>query len=71
MAKPGLRYGQARLATWRSAGTVCTQAGPRVGALCTRLNFDSMHCSESLFGTLFMNTVHEPCSRGFKKIIIK
>ena len=23
--------------------------------------------SESLFGTLFMNTVHEHCSRGFKK----
>ena len=50
-AGPGLRH-----------GAVCAQAGPRVGALCTRLGFDSMHCSESLFGKLFMNTVHEHCS---------
>ena len=45
---------------------MCAQAGPRVGALCTRLSFDSGHCFESLFGTLFMNTVHEHCSRSFK-----
>ena len=25
---------------------------------CTRLSFNSMHCSESLFGTLFMSIVH-------------
>ena len=34
---------------------LCAQAGPKVGALCTRLSFDSMHCSESLF----MSTAHE------------
>ena len=33
--------------------------------------FDSVHCSESLFGTLFMDTVHEHCSRGFQKNKIK
>ena len=44
-------------------GVVHAQPGPRVGALCTRLSFDSVHCSESLF----VNTVHEHCSRGFKK----
>ena len=30
-----LRHDQARPATRRSARAVCTQAGPRVGALCT------------------------------------
>ena len=54
-----LRHDQARPDTSRSARAVCAQAGPRVGALCTRLSFDSVHCSESLFGTLFMSTVHE------------
>ena len=54
-----LRHGKARPATRRSARAVCAQAGPRLGALCTRLSFDSGHCSESLFGTLFMSTVHE------------
>ena len=63
MAGPGLQPGQARLATRRSACAVCAQAGPRVGALCTRPNFDSVHSSESLF----VNTVHEHCSRGFQK----
>ena len=47
-AKPGLRH-----------GAVYAYAGPRVGALCTRLYFDSVHFSESLFGTLFMSIVHE------------
>ena len=43
------------------------QARPRLGALCTRLSFDSVLCSESLFGILFMNNVHEHCLRGFQK----
>ena len=43
----------------RGLGAVRAQPGPRVGALCTRLSFDSVHCSESLFGTMFKNTVHE------------
>ena len=45
---------------------VCSQARPRVGTLCTQLSFDSVHCSESLFWTLFMNTIH----KVFKIIII-
>ena len=36
-----------------------SQPGPWVGALCTQLSFDSVHYSELLFGTLFMNIVHE------------
>ena len=44
---PGLRHSQARPATRHSART---QAEPRVGALCTLLSFDSVHCYESLFG---------------------
>ena len=40
-------------------GAVCAQPGFRVCTLCTRLSFDSEHCSESLFGSLFMNTVHK------------
>ena len=35
--------------------------------LCSQPSFDSVHCSESLFRTLFMDTVHEHCSRGFQK----
>ena len=31
----------------------------RVCIGCTQPSFDSVHCSESLFGSLFMNTVHE------------
>ena len=58
-----LQHCRARPTTRCSACAVCAQAGPRMGALCTRLNFDSVHCSESLLGhrsrTLFMSTVHE------------
>ena len=56
-ARPGLQH-----------SVVHAQAGLRLGTLCTRLSFDSVHCSESQFGTLFMNTVHERCSRGLKKM---
>ena len=34
---------------------------------CAQPSFDSVHYFESLFETLFMNTFHEYCSRGFKK----
>ena len=69
-ARHSARHGRARLTTrpYQACYTAqCTQVGPRVGALCTRFSFDLMHCSESLFGTLFMSTVHEV----FKKIKIK
>ena len=64
------RYGPVRTTTRRCAhglGAACTQPRLWVCALCTRPSFDSMHCSESLF----MNTVHEHCSRGFQKNKIK
>ena len=67
MARRGLQHGEAKPATRCSALAVCVQARPRVGALCTRLSFDSVHYSESLFGTMFMNTVLEHSSRGFQK----
>ena len=51
----------------RDLGAMGAQLGFRVCTLCTQPSFDSMHCSESLFGTLFMRTVHEHCSRGFQK----
>ena len=51
----------------RSARTACAQPGPWECALCTRPSFDSVHYSESLFGSLFMNIVHEHCSLGFQK----
>ena len=72
-----LRHGQARPATRPGQacdiarpdlrhGVGCTQPRPRLGALCTRLSFDSMHC----FQSLFWNTVHEHYSRDFSKKII-
>ena len=58
---------------------LCTRPGcsaraawvPWVCSLCTQPSFDSMHCFESLFGSLFLNTVHGHCSRGFQKNKIK
>ena len=47
-------------AAWaRCARSVDTARVPWVCALCTQPSFDSVHCSESLFGSLFMNTVHK------------
>ena len=48
----------------RPAWALCTRSvrASRVRwvcTLCTQLSFDSVHCSESLFGILFMNTIHE------------
>ena len=60
MTRPGLRH-----------CTVCAHVGPRVGAVCTRLSLDSVHCSESHFGTLLMNTIHDHYSQGFKKNLNK
>ena len=57
VTRPGQAYDTARQGLRH--GAVCAQVGPRVGALCTRLSFHSVHYSESLFGTLFKNTVHE------------
>ena len=71
MAGCTLRHGRACVATRRSARVMCAQAGLRVGALCTRLSFDSVHCSESLFRTLFMNIVNEHCSRGLNFFLNK
>ena len=51
----------------RGLGTV--HAGwARVCTWCTQPSFDTVHCFESLFGTLFMSTVHEVFK---KKIQIK
>ena len=47
----------------------CARAGwVRVCALYTRLSFDSVHCSESLFETLFMSTVYEVFQKKCFKI---
>ena len=50
--------------------SVCAARVRWVCTLCTQSSSDSVHCSESLFETLFMNTVHEHCPEVFKKIII-
>ena len=67
----GLQYGTLHATTRRSPRAAWAhRARSRVCWVCTwctQSSFDSMHCSESLFGTLFMNTVHEQCSQGFKK----
>ena len=47
----------------------CAQLGFRVCTLCTQPSFDSVHCSESLFGSLFMNTVHEVFKKKERKEI--
>ena len=54
----------------RGMGIVGAQAGFRVCTWCTQPNFDLVYCSESLFETLFMKTVHKHCSRGFEKKIL-
>ena len=64
-----LRHGQARPRHGACAATtrlrerrargLFAQPGPWVCALCTRPSFDLVHCYESLFGSLFMNIVHE------------
>ena len=56
-ARPGLR---------NSAG--CAQAGPRLGALCTRPSFGLNALFQSLFGPLFMNTVHKNFSFFLNKL---
>ena len=50
------RHGPACPRPGRCAHAVCAQPGSVECAPCA---LDSVHCSESLFGTLFMSTVHE------------
>ena len=52
-------------------GLGALRAPPGSGcALYTRTSVDSVHCLQSLFGSLFMVTVHEHSSRGLKYIYI-
>ena len=51
----------------RTAHGLCSQAGFRVCTLCTQPSFDSVHYSESLFGTLFMSIVHEVFKKNKNK----
>ena len=46
-----------------TARAVCARPGFWVCALCTQSNFDSVHCLQSIFGSLFMSTV----DKGSKK----
>ena len=52
-------------------GSSCAYPGSIGCALCTQPSFDSVHCYELLFGTLFMNTVHEVFKLKKKKKFIK
>ena len=51
--------------TWalrvQCARAMCARPGFWVCALCTQPSFDSVHCLQSLFGSLFMSTTHEHC----------
>ena len=72
--RPGVGYDTTTtrcLVRHDTADPACSVRAARVRwvcILCTQLSFDSGHCFESLFGVLFMNTVHEHCSRDFRKI---
>ena len=55
----------------RGLGPSVPASWVRVCTLYTRLSFDSVHYTKSLFRSLFMNTVLEHCSRGFKKKQVK
>ena len=62
MTGRGLRHDLVCATTRRPArglGVVGAQVGFRVCILCTQPSLDSVHCSESLFESLFMNTIHE------------
>ena len=51
----------------RSARGLCEQAGFRVCTWCTNPVLTQCTVLSHCLGTLFMNTVHEHCSRGFQK----
>ena len=51
-------------------GAVCV-AWPWVCAQCTRPNFDTVHCLGSMFGSLFMDTVHGVFKKKRKKRVLK
>ena len=65
--KRELRHGRGQACDTAQCTRSVRAGWARMCTWCTPLNFDSMHCSESLFGTLFMKTVHEHCSRFFSK----
>ena len=76
----GLRHGALRATTRRSASAAWAQcAWPRRTVRAARVCWvclcapnpvlDSVHCFESLFRPLFMNTVYEHCSQDFSKKI--
>ena len=62
--RPATRHASARVGAATRHGVPAIRHGSvragwaKGGALCTRLSFESMHCSKSLFGH---------CSRGFQK----
>ena len=51
----------------RGLGAVGAQPGPLGVHLCTQPSFGLSALFQSLFGTLFMNTVHDHCSQNFLK----
>ena len=56
-----------------TARAVCERPRFWVCALCTQPSFVTVHCSGSLFMTLFMNTVHRDLKKkykNFKKIFV-
>ena len=57
---------ETRLA-WAQCDRLVRGGWVKVCTWCTQPNFDLVHCFQSLFGTMFMNTVHEHYSRGFQK----
>ena len=62
--EPGLRHDQARPATRRNV-----RAGwARVCTWCTQPSFDTVHCFQSLFRPLFMNTIHKIFQKNEIKI---
>ena len=64
------RHGRCAHSSAHDLGTaraVCSRHGFWVCALCTQPSFVTVHCLQSLFGSLFMDTVHEHCSQVKKK----
>ena len=55
-----------------TARVVCTRLGFWMCALCTQPSFDSVHCLQSLFGSLFMKTVHRVKKKykNFKNFLV-
>ena len=60
------RHGAVCARLGRSARGLCAQAEPRCAPGAPDPVLDSVHCFQSLFGTLFMNTVHEVFKKKIK-----